>query len=171
MARIGTLPASATVWHSGAAEWYPLAEFLTQQPAATLEAPAREAPRPNAGELRALVIAREHAQLDELGAQGQRNLFRALGAGFGVALLGAVLWWLQGRATKGLLIPGPGVLIGMGVGAVIGKFGKGEGSALLPAAAMVFTLGAHLIVGVSLNSLTLFLLPMALFMAWKLSYL
>jgi hypothetical protein len=173
MARSGAFAPDATVWHEGAADWYPLAEFLLR-PEATASAAAPEIPAGpplSPSELQQEILRNKRAALAADAAQEGATLFKALGAGLGVAVLGGALYLSTFWFTKPMLIPGPIVLIGMAVGGTITKVGRGEGSSLLPLGAVIFTLLAYGMVGFPLVHFHLLLLGMGLFMAFKLAYL
>lgn len=174
MARSGAVDPDALVWHEGAPEWYPLAQFLSQPESTGLSpdpTPTPAVPALSASELQQEILRSKRAALAESAESESALVLKALGAGLGVAILGGLLYLSTYLLTKPFLIPGPIVLIGMAVGGVVTKVGRGEGSALLPAGAVLFTLVAYGIVGFPLSQLHLLLLSMGLFMAFKLAYL
>jgi hypothetical protein len=150
MARLGSFPNDALVWHDGATDWYPLGDFM--------KAHAPAAPQPAAQPL--VTYTKKN---DE--PSGSMCVVKGIAAGFGVAVVGGGAW-LAASLAAGFRIPFVGILLGLGVGFATSKASRGEGSVLLPVSAVVWTLLASLLVfNVSIWGLAS--MAYSLYLAWK----
>ena len=132
MARSGSIPPDASVWHADASEWYPLSRFLARQD------PPVAAPAANAAPvLRPIWEAASHEGPSPAACVG-----RGIAAGFATALVGGAAW-LAVSIAVGIRIPYVGLLVGWLVGVATAKASRDESSLLLPVSALVFTLLAH----------------------------
>ncbi len=129
MARLGSIPPDASVWHDGAPDWFPLSDFVQQHgpgmfaaAAPVQAAPAYSPPRTRPSD----------------GPSAGSCVLRGVGAGFGVALIGGMVWFGLGMAT-GIRIPFVGLAIGWAVGKSTSWASRGVASIWLPVSAVLFT--------------------------------
>lgn len=135
MAGLGSLPADASVWHDGAADWYPLSEFLVKNGGVAAATPAVSAPAEP-------VMAQRETFRSGAGDDGPSPtacIVRGVAAGFGTAVVAGGIW-LAFSIFTGVWLG----LIGMGVGWLVGKAtsaaSREESAPILPISAVVFTL-------------------------------
>ena len=132
MASIGSLPADASVWHDGAADWYPLAKFVA--------AHGSPAPAPQAVEAAPMQTAAAVLPGSSLeGPSPTTCVLRGIAAGFGTAVLCGAAWVALSIAT-GVWIGYIGLLVGWLVGKATSAASREEGAAILPISAVCFTL-------------------------------
>lgn len=161
MGRLGTLPRDALVWHDGATDWYRLEQFLRERGVPVADAPSPSRQREAALEAEALAQAR---RADD-GPSATACVVRGVGAGFGTALVGGLLW-AGGSYAVGFRIPFFGMAIGWAVGYATNRASRGEGTLLLPISACIWTLLAILpMTGIGFMGLGAF--AAALWLAWR----
>jgi hypothetical protein len=138
MARMGSLPAEAMVWHEGATDWYPLSRLLAERaPGVVLGAGA--APVEVAEPARPSSPAFNPPQVSPKELPSTTGyVVRGVAAGFGVAVAGGLLWFGISVAA-GFRIPFVGLAVGWGVGRVTAWASRNESSLVLPISAVLWT--------------------------------
>ena len=138
MARMGSLPAEAMVWHEGVSEWYPLTGFLEQHaPGTPVTPPPVE--EPPVAPVRSTLASLNPPQIGGDGIPSSAScIVRGVAAGFGVALVGGMLW-LGASVMVGFRIPFVGLGIGWLVGTMTARAARNEASVILPVSAVLWT--------------------------------
>ena len=132
MAGIGSLPADASVWHDGATDWYPLAQFVAAHGSST---PAAQAVETASARTATAVLPSSSLE----GPSPTTCVLRGVAAGFGTAVVcgGA---WLALSISTGVWIGYIGLLVGWLVGKATSAASREEGATILPVSAVCFTL-------------------------------
>ncbi len=139
MARLGSLPPDASVWHDGVKDWYPVSEFVGNQGGAV----ATPVSVPTAEE--ALSPERLVSSRSESEGEPSPTTFvvRGVAAGLGTAVVAGGAWFAFSFMT-GIWIGLIGLLVGWLVGKMTSVANREEGAAILPISAVVFTLVTYL---------------------------
>lgn len=139
MAAMGSIPADASVWHDGAPDWYPLAEFLSAHGGGG--AVQSVVPSAGADPAPATVPARRGSVGEGVRDDGPSPtafVVRGVAAGFGTAVLGGAAWLAFSMFT-GFWIGYIGILVGWLVGKATSAASREEGAVILPVSAVLFT--------------------------------
>jgi len=139
MARLGSLPPEASVWHDGVKDWYPISEFVGNHGGSVPS--AASIPSTEATEVS------ERSAPTRSGADGEPSptafVIRGVAAGLGTAVVAGGAW-LAFSVMTGIWIGLIGLLVGWLVGKMTSVASREEGAVVLPISAVVFTLVTYL---------------------------
>jgi len=139
MARLGSLPPEASVWHDGVKDWYPISEFIGSHGGAISAAGSVPTMR-KAEESERLAPGRSRSEGEP---SPTAYVIRGVAAGLGTAVAAGGAW-LTFSLMTGIWIGLIGLVVGWLVGKMTSVASREEGAVVLPISAVVFTLVTYL---------------------------